>query len=74
MTGMRYETAGENPAPITVNDSSDWFVEQGFGLGKLRAFRRTNDVSLFDKVNQTATANTATDPAAFEGASRSLSG
>jgi hypothetical protein len=59
MTGMRFETAGENPATITVPDSSEWFVEQRLGLGNVRAFRQVNDVSLFANSQASMNANAA---------------
>jgi hypothetical protein len=49
MTGMRVEAAGENPGDITAADSSEWFVQQRLGLGTIRAFRETNDVTLFQR-------------------------
>jgi hypothetical protein len=49
MTGMRAESAGQNSAFIKAQDSSEWFVEQRMGLGTVRAFRETNDVTLFQR-------------------------
>jgi hypothetical protein len=59
MTGMRFESAGENPGTITAADSSEWFVEQRLGLGNVRAFREMNDVSLFVKSQSGAVATAA---------------
>lgn len=59
MTGMRFESAGENPGVITAADSSEWFVEQRLGLGNVRAFRQTNDVSLFQQSRPGMSANAA---------------
>jgi hypothetical protein len=60
-TGIRYESAGENPVAIAAADSSEWFVEQRLGLGNIRAFREVNDVSQFHR--KPGTANATTDPA-----------
>jgi len=61
VVGQRYETGGagnDRRSPLQA-DSGDWFVEQPLGLGMVRAFRGTSDVSLFQQARPAVNPNVA---------------
>ncbi len=66
MVSQRYESGDENPVPQTSGDSSRWFIEQPMGLGLVRAFRETNDVSLFQQSRPAVNANAAANQTTSE--------
>jgi hypothetical protein len=61
VVSQRYEpdAVGNDGRPFPQVDSGEWFVEQPRGLGTVRAFRGTNDVSLFQQARPAVNANVA---------------
>ena len=56
-----------------TTDSSKWFVEQGLGLGKVRAFREGNEVAKFPLMPAAANPNVVANSDAADELPRSLS-
>jgi hypothetical protein len=72
-TDQRFESSEQDTARRWPRDSSEWFVEQRFGLGVVRAFRETTEVSEFSQRPQPTDPNAAIDPDARGRMPRSLS-
>ncbi|HVT29831.1 MAG TPA: hypothetical protein VHE81_17565 [Lacipirellulaceae bacterium] len=54
-----WSTSTETSPRWRVSDSSQWFVEQQLGLGRVRAFRGTNEVVMFAQNKLGSSANAA---------------
>lgn len=50
VASQRYENTDNNVDAMLTGDSGEWFIEQPLGLGMVRAFRDTNDVSQFQQL------------------------
>jgi len=61
VVGQRFEDPTDDEKSLLTGDSDQWFVEQPIGLGMVRAFRGTNDVTLFQQARPTANANAVTN-------------
>lgn len=59
VVSQRFDAADENQGLVITGDSNKWFIDHPVGLGIVRAFRGTNDVSLFQKAPPAANANVA---------------
>jgi hypothetical protein len=57
--GQRFDDPGDKFRSLVEGDSGKWFIEQSLGLGTVRAFRGTNDVSLFQQAKPAANPNVA---------------
>jgi hypothetical protein len=59
MLGERVQPAGETRSLLAIVDSNQWFIDQPLGLGTVRAFRITNDVTKFQQSPPAPNANVA---------------
>jgi len=72
VVSQRFESPTDEEKTLTGN-SGRWFIEQPYGLGMVRAFRGTNDVSLFQQAKPAANPNVAANQANDEELPESLS-
>lgn len=70
---QQYETAGDRPQRRWPRDTGEWFVEQRYGLGSVRAFRESSEVSLFHQRPLAANPNVALNEESASRMPRSLS-
>jgi len=80
ITDQTFEEVEQERRQRVARDSSAWFVEQALGLGRVRAFRGPNEVTLFPQITPASNTSAAANdnsipqfPAAFAAALRSTS-
>ncbi len=73
MTEQRFDPDAAIAERRFVADSSEWYVEQGLGLGKVRAFRGANEAAKFPQLPATANPNAVANSDAPDDLPESLS-
>jgi hypothetical protein len=59
MVGQRYVDPNDASNTVLSGDSGRWFIEQPLGLGLVRAFRQTNDITQFQQSRPAMSPNAA---------------